>query len=422
MRNIFYGIGDHFWRRLNERKELLNYIFAFMDSDSGKWGKRYFDIEVLPPDKVKEIAFGKIVITSKAYYEVIKRSLVEKYFIDEGKIQFIDEFIAERIVNADFLPEEVSLEACTSCQLNCRACYMRRSNWGGVGNGYLKYEDFKNFIDLNPQIKSIELSNNGEIFLNPELKKIIEYAYLKGVHLTAWNGVNLNSVSDDILETLVLCEFRGLTVSLDGTKQKTYEYYRQNGNYEKVIQNIRKINFWKYRYQKKWPELRWQFIVMNHNESEVAEAKFLAHELDMEMRFKQTWEEGFVPQQPEMLLRETGIDFRRNETIEEHHDTEIFGNLLCRQIYLCPRINWDGRLLGCCANFQSDYKVNVFEVGLREALRSSRYLTAKKMLMNVPVDNSDLADIPCEKCGYYVSMKTNNNYICVDNLFEKLID
>lgn len=419
---IFYGIGAHFRLRLEERKELLNYILAFMDSNCENWGKHFFGIEVIPPKKVKEMDFEKIVITSDVYYNEIKKNLVKEYSVDGEKIQFIDEFIAERIVNADFLPGAVSLEACTSCQLNCKSCYMRKNNWGGVGNGYLKYEDFKRLIDLNPQIKTIELSNNGEIFLNPDLKKIVEYAWLKGVQLTAWNGVNLNTVSDEMLETLVLCEFRGMAVSLDGTKQETYEFYRQNGDYDKVIQNIRKINYYKHRYQKKYPKLRWQFIVMNHNELEVAEAKFLAHELDMEMRFKHTWDEGFVPQNPEMLLRETGIDFCRDDSVETHHDTVVFGNQLCRQMYLCPRINWDGRLLGCCANFQYDFGVNVFEVGLKEALRSSKYMAAKKMLMNKCVDSTDLADVPCAKCAYYISIKKCNNYICAGNMFEKLID
>ncbi len=76
------------------------------------------------------------------------------------------------------------MEACTLCQLNCPACWFRVDEYGIKKKnhtffGYLKFDDFKNFVDDNPQIESIELSNNGEIFLNPELNKIIEYAYKK---------------------------------------------------------------------------------------------------------------------------------------------------------------------------------------------------------------------------------------------------
>lgn len=418
---IFYGVGAHFRRRLGEWKEIVDYIYAFMDTNSSNWGRKYFDIEVLPPDKMKEMEFDGIVITSAVYFEEIKETLIKKYRLAEKRIQFIDDFIAERIIHADFLPREIALEACTSCQLNCKACYMRQNNFGILKNGYLRFENFKKLIDLNPQIRTVELSNNGEIFLNPELKRIVEYAYLKGVELTAWNGVNLNTVSDDMLETLVLCEFRGLTVSLDGTNQNTYVQYRQNGNYEKVIQNIRKINRLKYRYHKNWPELRWQFVVMNHNEQEVAEAKYLAHELDMEMRFKQTWEKGFVPKYPEMLYGETGIDFRRDESTEPHHDTAIFGNQLCRQLFLSPRINWDGRLLGCCVLINEDFNINVFEVGLKRALGSEKYVAAKKMLMGCG-NGTDSKELPCTGCPYYKSMAKHKNYIKARNLFEELIN
>lgn len=413
---IFYGLGTNFWSRLEKRKEILDYVMAFMDSDSETWGRHYFDIEVLPPDKVKEIDYEKIVITSNAYFNEIKKDLMEKYSVNEERIQYIEEFIAERVMNADFLPDRVRLEACSTCQLDCRACYMRANNYGGVGNGYLKYENFKNFVDSNPQIQRIELSNNGEIFLNPDIQKIIEYAWLKGILLTAWNGVNLNNVSDEVLETLVRCEFRGMVVSLDGTKQDTYAYYRRNGNYDKVIENIKRINYYKYRYNKKLPELKWQLVVMNHNELEVQKAKFLAYELDMGICFKQTWESGFVPEHPDMLLRETGIDFRRKDAVDEFYDPVIFGNYVCRQMYWEPQINWDGRLLGCCANFRYDFGINVFEVGLKEALRDSKYMAAKKMLMNQCADGVDIADIPCSKCEYFDAIRKCGNYICAGDI------
>ena len=57
--------------------------------------------------------------------------------------------------------------------------------------------------DINSNILSIELSNWGEIFLNPELKEIIKYAYSKKIGLFADNGVNFNNVSDEVLECLI---------------------------------------------------------------------------------------------------------------------------------------------------------------------------------------------------------------------------
>ena len=72
-------------------------------------------------------------------------------------------------------PKSVRLEASTICQLKCRSCYMRAGE-NAVGVGYLKYDDFVNFIQQNNYIKQIELSNSGEIFLNPDLLKIMKFA------------------------------------------------------------------------------------------------------------------------------------------------------------------------------------------------------------------------------------------------------
>jgi hypothetical protein len=93
--------------------------------------------------------------------------------------KFLPESLKIKIRNLLFkisenkLPKMVRIEASTLCQLNCKDCYMRKSDSGALGKGYLKFSDFKNFIKNNKFVKSIELSNSGEIFLNPDLIHIL---------------------------------------------------------------------------------------------------------------------------------------------------------------------------------------------------------------------------------------------------------
>ncbi len=70
-------------------------------------------------------------------------------------------------------PYKVKLEFCSLCQLNCKTCYRRRDNSGTVGKGYLTYENFVKFVEMNPFVTQIETSDNGEIFLNRNLLKIV---------------------------------------------------------------------------------------------------------------------------------------------------------------------------------------------------------------------------------------------------------
>ncbi len=87
------------------------------------------------------------------------------------------------------------------------------------------------------------------MFLNPDLLEIIEYAYSRSVILTASNGVNLNTVKDNVLEELVKYKFRSLTCSIEGASNETYKVYRVGGDFDKVLENIMKINHCKKKYR-----------------------------------------------------------------------------------------------------------------------------------------------------------------------------
>src|SRR3954454_8403614 len=91
-------------------------------------------------------------------------------------------------------PERIRLEASSFCNLRCPACPTTTGeiHRSAVGGGFLKFENFRKLLDDNPRLKSVELSNWGEIFLNPQLLSILELAHQRGVVLIAENGVNLN--------------------------------------------------------------------------------------------------------------------------------------------------------------------------------------------------------------------------------------
>ena len=105
-------------------------------------------------------------------------------------------------------PSRIRLEASTHCQLKCPTCETATGElYQHVALGFLRFDNFKQFIDDNPQVREIELSNFGEIFLHPHLPQIIEYAFERNVLLSATNGANLNTVRDTTLEALVKFKF-----------------------------------------------------------------------------------------------------------------------------------------------------------------------------------------------------------------------
>ena len=171
-------------------------------------------------------------------------------------------------------PSKIRLEASSICQLRCPSCPIRnKAIHSTVGSGFLKIGDFTKLLDENRWVREIELSNYGEIFLNPDLLEIMKYAYEQGVILRADNRADLNDVKDSVLEGLVRYKFGSMTVLSDGAGNKSYRIYRVGGDFDAVIRNVRKINQLKEQARSEYPRLAWQFVVFGHNEHEIESAE-----------------------------------------------------------------------------------------------------------------------------------------------------
>jgi MoaA/NifB/PqqE/SkfB family radical SAM enzyme len=326
------------------------------------------------------------------------------------KLKDCSEVLLKNLVFGDF----IRMESSTLCQLKCPVCIQNNGETNILGKGYLKFKDFKKFVEKNPYFKNIELSNYGEMFFNPELKEIIEYAYQKKINLKADNGVNLNTVSIGTLEYLVKYEFKLLRVSLDGASSSTYQIYRIGGDFNRVIENIKTINSYKKKYNSGFPELIWQFVIFGHNEHELSQAQVLAQSLGMQFIPKFNWSPAYSPiRNKEFVKRIMGF----TSWIEHDEKSDRLYMDGCTQFWTGPQINWDGKLLGCCVNHWADFG-NVFETGFKNCLQSERYTYAKKMLLGLAGPRQDL---PCYYCSHYKEICSKNQHKKLSSLLENYL-
>ncbi len=306
------------------------------------------------------------------------------------------------------LPKKIGLEACSLCQLNCPACGVRLLEKDAPKGwlGWLKFKDFKKFVDEN-NFELIDLSNRGEIFLNPELNKIIKYACKKEIKLTASNGVNLNTVSEKTLENLVKYKFKAITVSIDGATPETYKIYRRGGDFNTVINNIKTINKFKKQYNSEFPKLTWQFILFGHNEHEIELARKKAGELGMEIEFKRNVKSEYSPIKNKKLVeKQAGLKIYEDR-IELFQDVLRSKKMItCSSLFDSPQIDYNGNLLGCCKIYYGNMGVNVFKQGLLNALNSPNVIYIKQILTDLSINPS--LNIPCAKCSRYRAIKDKN--------------
>jgi MoaA/NifB/PqqE/SkfB family radical SAM enzyme len=305
-------------------------------------------------------------------------------------------------------PWKIRLEASSFCQLRCPSCPTTSKAINPVvGNGFLKLADFQKLLDQNRWLKTIELSNYGEIFLNPDLLEILRCAYERAVKLRADNGVNFNDVKESVLEGLVKYRFRSMTCSIDGASNETYGQYRVKGHFDAVIGNIRKLNRIKEKHRSAYPSLTWQFVVFGHNERDIPLARRLARELGMKFYLKLSWDAKFSPvRDREAIRQEIGVVSR--EEFQQQHGVDYMQGI-CHQLWDQPQINWDGKVLGCCRNFWGDFaKENAFSDGLLKSINSEKMKYARGMLLGT---NTPRQDIPCTTCSIYLAMKANNKWL-----------
>ena len=306
-------------------------------------------------------------------------------------------------------PYSIRLDVSTHCQLKCPSCPTAQGKIDTeLGSGFVSLDQFQDLIENNPDVLHVELSNWGESLLNPQLPLMLEVAYRHNVIITISNGANLNTVKPEALEAIVKYRVRQITCSIDGASQETYSQYRINGDFDRVIANIRSINHHKRVHRTQFPILLWQFVAFGHNQQEIPRARTLAAELGMEFYVKLTWDEQFSPlKDPDKLRKEVNSGFSSKSEYLATTNRDYMSEQICKQLFQSPQINWDGRILGCCVNTWGDYG-NAYGQPLQKALNNTRIRYAREMLLGkVPTR----PDIPCATCDKYQAMLQHGSFL-----------
>lgn len=86
MKIIVWGTG--YWANeyvIRKSYHLYDDILAFTDNNSDLWGKQFQNLEIIPPDELKQLEFDRLVVCS-THYQEIKRQIEEELQIDCTKI------------------------------------------------------------------------------------------------------------------------------------------------------------------------------------------------------------------------------------------------------------------------------------------------------------------------------------------------
>ena len=298
-------------------------------------------------------------------------------------------------------PSEVRLDISSLCQLRCVLCPVaHRDGQAFIGRGVLPLSSFREFIDANPGVRTLEIGSSGEIFLNRDLPAMLRYAHDKGVKIQIDQGSNLNDASPEALEALVKYGVSILKVSIDGATQETYEKYRVGGDLRKVLGNVRAINGHKKRHGSVLPRLILQFIPFGHNEHEIGRIIVMSKALGMEIYFKINVFDEHLPLRDHTLLTkligysDTSSFFRKTGMIYMRH--------VCLQLWRSPQVSWDGRLLGCSHNVHGVFAQDALGGRFAQEVNNERMRYARMMHLGTAPGRKD---IPCASCEVFADYR-----------------
>ncbi|MGE0090375.1 MAG: radical SAM/SPASM domain-containing protein [Bacteroidales bacterium] len=249
-------------------------------------------------------------------------------------------------------PYAISIETSAICNLKCSECPTGNNSLKRK-QGLMTYSDFGEIIN---QIKKyavyVNLSLQGEPFLNKDLFKMIRYAD-KNKIITSLS-TNGHFIDSETAKKIISSGLKRIIVSIDGVDQETYETYRKGGSLNTVVDGVKILSSIKANKKVKYPEIILQFIVFKQNEHQLNKIKKLGKKWGVnkvELKSAQI-------NNPENITLIPSINKYSRYKVRNNR-LELKNNLKnrCFRIWETIVITWDGTVVPCCFDKDASYSL-----------------------------------------------------------------
>ena len=197
-----------------------------------------------------------------------------------------------RDVNVAPLPSRLYIECTAACNISCnQACCAPETRITRTRQaGMLDFELFTRVVDeAAPSLVRIDFFNYGEAFLHKRAVEMCEYIKARYPHVYLYSSTNGLAFTEDQARRLARSGIDELTFSIDGASPETYVKYRQRGDFDKALRNLRAVVDEKHRSGRDVPFVNWRYILFTHNDSdeEMDRARRLAADIGVD---RLSWE------------------------------------------------------------------------------------------------------------------------------------
>jgi MoaA/NifB/PqqE/SkfB family radical SAM enzyme len=198
--------------------------------------------------------------------------------------------VAEPAPPADYMtgvqkPEVLFIESYAGCNLACPGCN-REAIEGSRESLAMGLDTFRRIIDgLSPTLKYMEFHLGGENYMHKDAHEMVKYARDHNPQcfiLSSTNGHFFHT--EERCQKVLDSGIDALIFSVDGATQQSYERYRVNGKFDRVVDAMRRLVKMRNEQGRGRPMIIWRYILFEWNDSqeEMNLARAMAKEIGVD--------------------------------------------------------------------------------------------------------------------------------------------
>lgn len=298
-------------------------------------------------------------------------------------------------------PYAVIIETSNTCNFRCPTCptphdliYKRRCP------KYMELTQYKKIIDnIKDYVHIVYIYNSNEPLLHQDIVEMAQYASDNNLH--AMISTNCSHLDKELTEKLLNSGLGEIRFALDSLKKEPFEKFRQGGDFETVIENIKYFCKRRKELKKKRPITTLQFILNKLNQDEIGDIKKFASEQEIDKLYIKPFILGEYAYSKEQI-KELSKEFFADKDIDD--DAIVYkkdgqGLKPKTQHTKCPDVKRvftvlaDGRAVMCCFDLFGDYVYGEMD---KMNLREMWNLPAVKKMRQASYNREHPL---CRKCG-----------------------
>lgn len=314
-------------------------------------------------------------------------------------------------------PKYVEIEVTTRCDKRCILC--EHTYWKEPSVD-LTFSQFEHIVNQFPNLKWVNLTGEGDAFLNRDYLRMIRYLKERGVAVYLVDSFNL--ITRNIAFELVRMGVDGIYISFDAATMETYEKIKVGCSYEKSLQNIKNLLEAKKVLNSPIPEICFRYVINKLNVNEMPNFVRLVRHLALRHEWGD-WskihfvgllsfpeiEHLYVPKIPQYLIQETLNAAEENPdglpVVFAHTEPDKFPSINKCLAWMEPYIMIGGHVLPCCAVLMSNKRPwlrehalgNVFNRDFRDIWNDTRY----RLFRHIVNKSADPVPLLCKGCRGY---------------------